>query len=165
MATCSQAAGGIGSHHASGNLADISSDPVASIIFKRKPSLICAEMVLPRRSLASMMHDSDKNCIVMYCIAFIYPQLHKYVNIHVWRSITVDVLLTFDQGSCTYNLNVPLFIGLPLLKRPHLAFGVLLGSLWHTGILRMSLGSRNIDGILFWVFANSRDSTWLIVLS
>ena len=113
MATCSQAAGGIGSHHASGNLADISSDPVASSIFKRKPCLICLEMVLPRRSLASMMHDSDTNCIVMYCIVFIY----SYINMLIYMFDSVILLLTKSSLSLRAVAHI-IFIYLCLLVCP-----------------------------------------------
>ena len=61
MATCSQAAGGIGSHHASGNLANISSDPVASRL--QASSNANPAWYVPR--WFCLMHDSEMNCIVV----------------------------------------------------------------------------------------------------
>ena len=114
-----------------------------------KPCLTCIEMVLPRRSLASMMHDSYMNCTI---VLFIHLCLHVFNIVVLWQCITLCMSHeSYEKLTCCspsiravahiYNLYIPLLICLPLLKGPHLAFGVLLGSLWHGGVPRMSFAS------------------------
>ena len=116
--------------------------------FKRyKPCLTCVEMVLPRRSLASMMHDSYMNCTI---VLFIHVCTHvccMFNTVVLWQCIKLCMSNeSYDKLTCCspsiravahiYNLYILCWFVCPF-SRDHI---------WHLGFCWVLCGTVEFPG-------------------